>query len=76
MESKSPSTPHTTRLQSKKHRSTAHRTSYVDHLLAISQRGEWEAWLRFFLQGVRTQAGEAHRRANLLVDLREEYQER
>jgi Fic family protein len=54
----------------------AHRTSYVDHLLAVSQRGEWEAWLRFFLQGVRTQADEAHRRANLLVDLREEYQER
>jgi Fic family protein len=54
----------------------AHRTSYVDHLLAVSQRHEWEAWLRFFLQGVRTQANEAHRRANLLVDLREEYQER
>jgi Fic family protein len=54
----------------------AHRTSYVDHLLAVSQRHEWEAWLRFFLQGVRTQANEAHKRANLLVDLREEYQER
>ncbi|PSP48603.1 Fic family protein [Halobacteriales archaeon QH_7_69_31] len=54
----------------------AHRTSYVDHLLAVSQRHEWEAWLRFFLQGVRTQANEAHTRANLLVDLREEYQER
>ncbi len=28
-----------------------HRQEYYDHLLAVSQRGEWEAWLRFFLAG-------------------------
>lgn len=54
----------------------AHRRSYVDHLLDVSQHGEWESWLRFFLRGVQTQADEAHQRANLLVDLREEYQQR
>jgi Fic family protein len=48
----------------------------VDHLLQVSQHGEWEAWLRFFLRGVQAQADEAHQRANLLVDLREEYQQR
>jgi Fic family protein len=54
----------------------ARRSEYVDHLLAVSQRGEWEAWLLFFLRGVQSQADEAHQRANLLVDLREEYQHR
>ncbi|MEF8839020.1 MAG: Fic family protein, partial [Haloarculaceae archaeon] len=52
------------------------RSAYVDHLLAVSQRGEWEAWLLFFLRGVQSQADEAHQRANLLVDLREDYQQR
>ena len=53
----------------------ARRSAYVDHLLAVSQCGEWEAWLLFFLRGVQSQADEAHQRANLLVDLREEYQQ-
>jgi Fic family protein len=42
----------------------------------VSQRGEWDDWLRFFLRGVQAQADEAHQRANLLVDLREDYQQR
>jgi Fic family protein len=52
----------------------ARRSAYVDNLLSVSQRGEWEEWLLFFLRGVQSQADEAHRRANLLVDLREDYQ--
>lgn len=54
----------------------ARRSAYVDHLLAVSQRGDWEEWLLFFLRGVQSQADEAHQRANLLVDLREDYQQR
>lgn len=54
----------------------ARRREYMDLLLDVSQRGEWEAWLRFFLRGVQSQADEAHQRADLLVDLRESYQER
>jgi Fic family protein len=54
----------------------ARRSDYVDHLLAVSQRGDWEEWLLFFLRGVQSQADEAHQRANLLVDLREDYQQR
>lgn len=53
----------------------ARRSEYVDHLLAVSQCGEWEDWLLFFLRGVQSQADEAHQRANLLVDLREDYQQ-
>ncbi|MGM0397807.1 MAG: Fic family protein [Halobacteriota archaeon] len=52
------------------------RSEYVDHLLRVSQQGDWEDWLLFFLRGVHAQAGEAHQRANLLVDLREQYQQR
>jgi len=54
----------------------ARRSADVDHLLAVSQRGDWEEWLLFFLRGVQSQADEAHQRANLLVDLREDYQQR
>lgn len=54
----------------------ARRSDYVDHLLSVSQHGEWEEWLLFFLRGVQSQADEAHQRANLLVDLREDYQQR
>ena len=54
----------------------ARRSEYVDHLLAVSQCGDWEEWLLFFLHGVQSQADEAHQRANLLVDLREDYQQR
>jgi len=54
----------------------ARRSEYVDHLLAVSQRGEWEEWVLFFLRGVQSQADEAHQRANLLVDLREDYHQR
>jgi Fic family protein len=54
----------------------ARRSGYVDHLLSVSQHGDWETWLRFFLRGVQAQADEAHYRANLLVDLREQHQQR
>ena len=54
----------------------ARRSEYVNHLLAASQRGEWEEWLLFFLRGVQSQADEAHQRASLLVNLREDYQQR
>lgn len=54
----------------------ARKRDYADALLAVSQAGEWESWLGFFLEGVETQSVEAHQRADYLVDLREEYQER
>ena len=33
-----------------------HRNLYYDLLLWVSQRGAWEDWLVFFLEGVRTEA--------------------
>jgi Fic family protein len=49
------------------------KRQYVDLLLEVSQEGNWVRWLQFFLEGVRDQADEAHMRAELIVDLREEY---
>jgi Fic family protein len=51
------------------------RQEYYDHLLAVSQKGEWEAWLLFFLEGVHTQAEDASRRIARLEKLRAQYQD-
>lgn len=53
-----------------------HRSAYYEHLLAVSQGGEWEAWLAFFLRGVEREAGDAALRAQRLLDLREEWRTR
>lgn len=49
------------------------RSEYYERLLAVSQRGEWEGWLRFFLTGVRDQSREAAIRVQNLQKLRERY---
>lgn len=54
----------------------ANRQEYYDRLLAVSQRGEWESWLTFFLEGVRSQADDAVRRIMRLQDLRSFYSKR
>lgn len=48
-----------------------HRTEYYDRLMAIRQRGDWEGWIRFFLDGVLQTAGEATETAERLFELRE-----
>jgi len=52
-----------------------HREAYYEHLLAVSQRGAWTEWLRFFLQGVLVQSQDAIARSRRLLDLREHYRE-
>ena len=51
----------------------AHRQTYYDLLLAVSQRGAWEEWLTFFLRGVSTQAQNAVVRAGRLQELHSRY---
>jgi Fic family protein len=53
----------------------ANRQEYYDLLLSVSQNGEWEAWLLFFLEGVRSQAEDASQRINRLQTLRLTYHE-
>ena len=51
-----------------------YRQEYYDHLLAVSQRGDWEAWLRFFLRGVSAQANDSVIRMERLETIRARYQ--
>jgi len=48
-----------------------HRLAYYEQLQAVRDRGAWEAWLAFFLQGVVEVAGEAVDTARRILQLRE-----
>lgn len=52
------------------------RDAYMDHLLRVSQRGEWVPWLDFFLEGVGVQSRSAIHRSRELLTLREQYRTR
>ena len=51
-----------------------HRQEYYDHLLAVSQRGKWEEWLRFFLRGISLQAQDSVFRMTRLQGIRARYE--
>ena len=51
-----------------------YRQEYYDHLLTVSQRGDWEAWLRFFLRGVSAQSRDSITRMERLGAIRSSYQ--
>ncbi len=54
----------------------AYRLDYYNRLLAVSQRGEWENWLLFFLKGISSQSQDAITRIERLKQLRNAYRER
>jgi Fic family protein len=51
-----------------------YRQEYYDHLLTVSQRGDWETWLRFFLRGVSAQSKDSITRMERLGSIRSKYQ--
>ncbi len=51
----------------------AERQSYYQHLLAVSQEGEWEEWLVFFLDGIKQESRRAIQRIKALEVLRDRY---
>ncbi|HVN54910.1 MAG TPA: Fic family protein [Anaerolineaceae bacterium] len=51
-----------------------YRQEYYDMLLAVSQKGAWETWLRFFLRGIGEQARESVVRMERLREIRAKYQ--
>jgi len=53
-----------------------HRADYYRLLLNVSQRGEWQEWIDYFLSGVTEQANDAVQRASKLLALRQEYRKR
>jgi YD repeat-containing protein len=52
----------------------ATRPEYYARLLGVTERGEWEEWLAYFLEGARTQAEDALDRIRQIDDLRAGWQ--
>ena len=50
-----------------------HRDGYYELLLNVSQKGDWKAWLTFFLNGVRQQSEDALSTVQKLLALQNEY---
>ncbi len=50
-----------------------HRNTYYELLLNVSQKGEWETWLKFFLDGVCEQSEDALSTVQKLLKLKDEY---
>jgi Fic family protein len=55
------------------HHFRRHQQLYYDHLRRVRDRGDWEGWLKFFLDGVATVANEATATSRRIVDLRERH---
>jgi Fic family protein len=55
------------------HHFKRNRAEYYDRLTAIRQRGDWEGWMLFFLEGVATTADEAKRTAEQIFAMREQH---
>ncbi len=53
----------------------AHRQEYYGHLQKVRDEGDWESWLKFFLQGVNEVAQEATTTASNIVQLREKHRD-
>ena len=45
---------------------------YRDHLLAVSETGDWTPWIEFFAEAVATEARSGHDRIMRLLELRDE----
>ena len=52
-----------------------HRDEYYRLLLTVSQKGDWKAWLTFFLNGVRQQSEDALATIQKLLALHNSYRE-
>jgi Fic family protein len=54
------------------HHFKRHRAEYYDRLQAVRDRGDWEAWLGFFLRGVADVSREAAQTAAAILRMRED----
>jgi Fic family protein len=52
------------------------RDDYYLHLRAVQESGDWEGWLRYFLQGVASVATNSLETASRVLDLREQDRDR
>ena len=49
------------------------KATYADLMLRVSQEGEWDGWIRFFLRGVTEQSNDGVQRSKRVLELRESY---
>ena len=54
----------------------ARRTEYYDRLMAVRLSGDWEGWIKFFLQGVFEVSQAATATARNILELREQHRQR
>lgn len=52
------------------------RNEYYDLLLGVSQEGNWDAWLIYFVRGVATQSKIAEETGHKILDLQKRYRQR
>jgi len=49
------------------------KDEYIDSMFAVSARGDWERWLRFFLKAIKESCIETTKTIGLLNDLQDKY---
>jgi len=52
-----------------------HRAEYYGRLLGVSKSGDWMGWIKFFLQGIATQASAAADDSRRIIALQRRYRE-
>ncbi|MCX5666188.1 MAG: Fic family protein [Candidatus Omnitrophica bacterium] len=50
-----------------------YRNEYYERLLAVSEKGEWQAWIKFFLRAVAHQAKDAIDNSKIILSLLDRY---
>lgn len=53
----------------------SNREEYYDRLNAISQRGEWENWIRFFLNAIAIESSKNSRKARAILEMYDKMKE-
>jgi len=52
-----------------------YRNEYYDLLLGVSQNGNWDAWLKYFIRGVAEQSKVAEETGHKILDLQKKYRQ-
>lgn len=52
------------------------KQDYVEKMRAVSEEGNWLDWIKFFIEGIETQARDSYERTFKLRELRYEYEQR
>ena len=53
-----------------------HRKDYYDLLQRVRTHGDWDSWLRYFINGIQVTASDAIERTTQVIDLRETFRKR